>query len=174
MMRRRIHVGELVWIIQLICIAIDLAFWVLFQSNALQISFLRVNPLISRVSIALGAILFASGGFVGYQSHAAFNRALSKSGQVQDLIKDGLYRFCRHPFYLSQIIICLSLIFLFRSYILLVGWLVVTGILVREAREEEVLLIEAFGEAYLAYQCETGFFFKRFFPKVICDTFIKF
>ncbi len=102
---------------------------------------------------------------MGYISHESFNRAVSKSGQVQVLMMDGAYGFCRHPFYLSQILISFSLILFFHSYILLVGWLLATTILVREARKEENLLIEAFGEAYAAYQRETGMFFPRYYSR---------
>jgi protein-S-isoprenylcysteine O-methyltransferase Ste14 len=40
---------------------------------------------------------------------------------------------------------------------------VVAVILVREARKEERLLAEEFGEEYLSYQRETG----MFFPKIV-------
>jgi protein-S-isoprenylcysteine O-methyltransferase Ste14 len=165
MKKRGIHAGEFIWIIQLICIASDIV-WVLWlRSNAFRITFLRANPSISLISIAMGVILLVSGSIIGYVSHASFNRAVSKRGQIQYLIKDGVYGFCRHPFYLSQILISFSLILFFHSYILLAGWLVVTYILVREARKEEIHLIKAFGEAYAAYRRETGMFFPRYYSR---------
>jgi protein-S-isoprenylcysteine O-methyltransferase Ste14 len=100
---------------------------------------------------------------MGYVSHEVFKQAVAESGEVKGIIKDGLFKLVRHPFYLSLILITLSLVLLFDSYVLLVGSAVVAVILVSEARKEERLLAEEFGEEYFSYQRETG----MFFPKIV-------
>jgi protein-S-isoprenylcysteine O-methyltransferase Ste14 len=163
MKKRKMHAGEFIWIIQLICIAADLVFVLLMKSDVLRIALLRANKTISLVSISIGVFLCIFGSIMGYVSHEEFNRAVSESGKVQYIIRDGFFKFIRHPFYLSLIFLSLSLVLFFYSYILLVGWVLVTSILVREAQNEETLLIEEFGEEYVAYQRKTG----MFVPKLV-------
>ena len=163
MKKRKIHAGEFIWIILLICVAADLVFVLLIKSDALRIALLRANKTISLVSISIGVFLLISGSIMGYVTHEEFNRAVSESGKVKYLIRDGFFKFVRHPFYLSLILLSFSLVLFFYSYILLAGWVLVTSTLVREARKEEILLIEEFGEEYVVYQSKTG----MFFPKLV-------
>jgi protein-S-isoprenylcysteine O-methyltransferase Ste14 len=161
--KRKVHVGDLFGVILLVCIAVDLVASLWVKSDIFRIVLLRADKTVTGVSISIGTVLLVTGSIMGYVSHEVFKQAVAESGEVKGIIKDGLFKLVRHPFYLSLILITLSLVLLFDSYVLLVGSAVVAVILVSEARKEERLLAEEFGEEYFSYQRETG----MFFPKIV-------
>lgn len=161
--KHKIHAGGVFGVILLVSIAVDLVFGVWVKSDIFKIAFLRASGVVLGASVCIGAVLFVLGGVIGYISHEAFNRAVEEDGRVKYIIREGSFRWVRHPFYLSLILIVLSFVLLLDSYVLLVGLIVVTIILVREAHREEAILVEEFGETYLSYQRKTGMFLpKRF------------
>ena len=163
MSKRKVHVGDLFGVILLVGIAVDLVASLCVKSDVFRIVLLRADKTVTGVSISIGTILLVTGSVMGYVSHKVFKQAVAESGEVKGVIKDGLFKLVRHPFYLSLILITLSLVLLFDSYVLLVGLVGVAIILVREARKEERLLADEFGEEYLSYHRETG----MFFPKIV-------
>lgn len=162
MKKRGIDAGSLFGIVLLGGIGADVVLGVLAGWGASRVALLQVSRAVSLASISVGAVLLIAGCIVGYMSHEAFNRAVSKDRQVKYIMKDGLYGVVRHPFYLALIMIILSLVGLLRSYVLLAGWVVMTVLLVVEARREERELVEEFGEEYTVYQRRVG----MFLPKV--------
>ncbi len=159
----KIHAGGVFGVILLVSITIDLVFGVWVKSDIFKIAFLRANGVVQGVSVCIGAVLFVLGGILGYISHAAFNQAVEEGGRVTHIIREGSFRWVRHPFYLSLILIVLSLVLLLDSYVLLAGLIVETIILVGEAHREEAILIKEFGEVYLSYQRKTGMFLPKSF-----------
>jgi protein-S-isoprenylcysteine O-methyltransferase Ste14 len=162
MKKREIDAGSLFGIILLVGIGVDVVLSLWSGRGTSRIALLQANRAVSFVSVSVGAVLLIAGCIVGYVSHEAVNRAVSEDRQVGYIMKDGLYGVVRHPFYLSLILIILSLVGLLRSYALLLGWVVMTVLLVGEARREERELVEEFGEEYTDYQRRTG----MFLPKV--------
>jgi len=160
--KREIDAGSLFGIILLVGIGADVVLSLWSGWGTSRIALLQANRAVSFVSISVGAVLLIAGCIVGYVSHEAFNRAVSEDRQVRYIMKNGLYGVVRHPFYLSLILIILSLVGLLRSYALLLGWVVMTVLLVVEARREEKELVEEFGEEYTVYQRRAG----MFLPKV--------
>jgi len=161
--KHKIHTGGVFGVILLASIAVDLVFDLWIKSDIFKIAFLRANRVVLGASVCIGAVLFVLGGVIGYISHEAFNRAVEEGGRVKYIIREGPFRWVRHPFYLSLILIVLSFVLLLDSYVLLVGLIVVTIILVGEAHREEAILVKEFGERYLSYQRKTGMFLpKRF------------
>ena len=159
----KIHAGGVFGVILMASIAVDLVFGVWVKSDIFKIALLRANMVVLGASVFVGAVLFVLGGVIGYISHEAFNRAVEESGRAKYIIREGPFRWVRHPFYLSLILIVLSFVLLLDSYVLLVGLILVTIILVWEARREEAILVDEFGETYLSYQHDTGMFLpKRF------------
>jgi protein-S-isoprenylcysteine O-methyltransferase Ste14 len=161
MPRSKIHIGDLVWIVLLLCLGADLAMACWIKSNGLRIQLLRATPAISVATLAAGAYLLAAGCILGYRSHEAFHRAINTNGSIDHLLKDGPYRNVRHPFYLSLMLISLALAVLLHSLLLLAGWGIVTFLLVLEGRQEEADLLERLGQEYADYQRETGMFLPR-------------
>jgi protein-S-isoprenylcysteine O-methyltransferase Ste14 len=161
--KHKIYAGGVFGVILLASIAVDLVIGVWIKSDIFKMAFLRANGAVLVTSVGVGAVLLVLGGVVGYISHEAFNRAVEEGGKVKHIIKEGPFRWVRHPFYLSLMLIVLSFVLLLYSYVLLVGLIVLTIILVGEAYREEAILVEAFGETYLRYQRKTGMFLpKRF------------
>lgn len=165
MKKRQIHGGELFGIILLLCIAAEFINGLWVKSDNLRIHLLWSNEWISRLSICTGAVVLVIGCVAGYISHEAFNKAVSTNGDVRYVLKGGLFKLVRHPFYFSLILITSSLFLFLRSYILLAGLVIVTIILARDARKEEKHLLEIFGDEYLSYQQRTGMFLPKVFRR---------
>jgi protein-S-isoprenylcysteine O-methyltransferase Ste14 len=161
MSTHKIHAGGVFGVVLLVSTAIESVFRVCIKSDITEMGILRANGAVLAASVGIGAVLLVLGALVGYISHEAFNRAVDESGMVEYVIREGPFRWVRHPFYLSLILIVLSLVFLLQSYAFLLGSVVLTGIVVREAQKEEAILVQAFGEAYLSYQRQTGMFVPR-------------
>jgi protein-S-isoprenylcysteine O-methyltransferase Ste14 len=161
----RIDAGAVFGITALAGIAADVVARLLFRSDLFFIAFLRTDGLRTAVSICTGAGLLLAGIALGYVSHEAFNRAVEKSGKVKQLLQEGAYKRVRHPFYLSLLCIVLALALLFASYAILVGWILLTVLLFREAKREEAKLTEQFGETYRRYQYRTGMFLPCLFGR---------
>ena len=78
--------------------------------------------------------------------------------KLDHLITEGPYRFCRHPQYLSFIIIVLGINLMFRSVIGVVFTLVVSiPSAVYRGKMEDKLLQDKFGEEWENYADKVGF-----------------
>ena len=78
------------------------------------------------------------------------------------LITKGPYRFCRHPQYLSFIIIILSIDLMFRSVMgLLFTFVLSIPSMVYRAKIEDGLLRNKFGEEWENHANKVGFLFPR-------------
>ncbi len=115
---------------------------------------------------ALGLGLWALGGLLALWAGRTLGRFLTPTIQVtQDhrLVREGPFRWIRHPTYTANLSISLGLALLFRSPLLLATFLGMAATAVHRARIEEDLLRspEAFGAAYEAYMARTG----RFLPR---------
>ncbi len=77
------------------------------------------------------------------------------------LIKHGPYRFVRHPIYLFQIIILISVLVLLPTFFSLILLFILIICVILKTGEEESYLMSIYGEEYRAYSLDTG----RFLPK---------
>ena len=111
----------------------------------------------------LGLVLYGLGLALMSWSRAALGRMYSGEVTIQkshQLIKTGLYRYIRHPIYLSMLSSALGLSFLFRSWIGLVVMIPIVASLVFRIRDEEALLHKEFGSEWETY-CQQSW---RFIP----------
>jgi protein-S-isoprenylcysteine O-methyltransferase Ste14 len=74
------------------------------------------------------------------------------------LVKDGPYRYVRHPQYLGIYCIAVGLLLMWPTFLTLVMFPVLVGMYYRLARREEKDLEAKFGEEYLRYKKRTGMF----------------
>ncbi len=81
------------------------------------------------------------------------------------LIQEGPYKIIRHPLYVSYILILIGLSFILLLFWLLIPTLCITIGIYPTAKAEEALLIEQFGEEYLAYQQKVGMLIPKFRPR---------
>ncbi|MGE5222051.1 MAG: methyltransferase [Omnitrophica WOR_2 bacterium] len=78
------------------------------------------------------------------------------------LVKDGPYRYIRHPGYMSHLMCMLGMSLAFSSLVGLALSLVMIPVLYRRTLTEEAMLEKEFGEEYRAYQGRTG----RLLPRI--------
>jgi protein-S-isoprenylcysteine O-methyltransferase Ste14 len=78
------------------------------------------------------------------------------------VISQGVFKYVRHPVYLSALLVYLGLVVSSLSVAALVVWLLILVFYNYIAVYEEHLLIARYGDAYRAYQRRTG----RWLPKL--------
>lgn len=103
----------------------------------------------------IGAIL-ALGGFLMFVIGACriYYSKLAKKGAVTG----GMYKYIRHPQYISFIICSLGLLLIWPRYIVLIGFVTMLFVYYYLARAEETECIEKFGETYITYMENTNMF----------------
>ncbi len=74
------------------------------------------------------------------------------------LVKKGPFKLIRHPQYLSQILVDLGGAAAVLSFVLFPLALIEIPLLILRARLEEKIMLRHFGESYLTYKKQTGFF----------------
>jgi len=135
---------------------------VLFLTTNLVICFF--DPIEVQVPKEIGVSLLV-GGFVIFV-YVVFYLRSGFFGETEPkldfLITKGPYRFCRHPQYLSFLIIILGIDLMFRSIMGIVLTLVLSlPSMVYRARIEDELLRRKFGEEWENYADKVGFLFPR-------------
>ncbi|MDH5795695.1 MAG: isoprenylcysteine carboxylmethyltransferase family protein [Candidatus Bathyarchaeota archaeon] len=113
----------------------------------------------------VGVAVLVSGGLIF--AYVLFYLKSGFFGETQPkldfLITKGPYRFCRHPQYLSFVMMILSIDLMFGSVIGIVFTVVLSiPSAVYRARIEDRLLRDKFGEEWDNYASKVGFFFPRF------------
>ena len=123
-----------------------------------------LDPTKIPVSKEIGVVLLIFGGlifvYVLFYLRSGF---FGETGPKLDfLITTGPYRFCRHPLYLSFIIIILGMDLIFRSIIGIVFTFALSiPSVVYRARIEDELLRKKFGEEWENYADKVGFLFPK-------------
>ena len=107
------------------------------------------------------AVGVAASGFALLQwSHAALGRNWSDQPRIlshQELVKDGPYRWVRHPIYAAFLLILGSTLLITSNWLIGGLWFLLTSIDIRDriAYEEETMLAR-FGDEYRSYVRDTG------------------
>jgi protein-S-isoprenylcysteine O-methyltransferase Ste14 len=78
------------------------------------------------------------------------------------LVMHGPYRWVRHPFYDSAVLLAVAVSLIAANWFLFVTGVVLFGLLIIRSRTEEENLEARFGESYRAYVKRTG----RFLPRI--------
>ena len=119
-------------------------------------------------TLAAGWVLVIGAFALRRRAIAALGRFWSLHVEIRDshqLVREGPFRWVRHPAYLSMIIELLSLALILRAWWtgLVVFAIFLPTLLVR-IRIEETALIEKFGESYLEFKRTTPSLFPRVIP----------
>jgi protein-S-isoprenylcysteine O-methyltransferase Ste14 len=136
------------------------------------LDFVFLQNLTFQVFALAGLCLLLIGGYLRFKARlelkkkAGFN-SLAATARLQiveshQLVKDGLYKYIRHPIYLGETLRNFGLVLIFSSIYGVLFIAVATIFLLFRIRIEEKMLIEAFGEDYKEYQRNT----KRIIPYV--------
>ena len=81
------------------------------------------------------------------------------------IVKTGLYRYVRHPLYSSRTLAYVGLFLLSQNFFFLILIVILLPLLYMQAKLEENLLIEVFGEEYKIYRKTTGMLFPLLFKR---------
>jgi protein-S-isoprenylcysteine O-methyltransferase Ste14 len=113
--------------------------------------------LLKTVRVA-GSVLFV-GGAVGFLLCAGqvYFKKLARRGPAVG----GLYRWIRHPQYVTLALTGLGLAILWPRFLTIVLWTVMVGLYYLLARDEERRMVTHFGDSYLNYMARTGMFVPR-------------
>ena len=74
------------------------------------------------------------------------------------VIREGIFKFIRHPIYTASVLFYLVFIFLTFSIISIIVWIIIIAFFYYIARYEEKILLEEFGSEYERYMKEVPMF----------------
>jgi protein-S-isoprenylcysteine O-methyltransferase Ste14 len=145
---------------QLTIYGLFMALWisdmVLNYSNFLN----EYIPVAVRLPIGIALLIIS-----GYMAVTGLLIVFSKKAQSQGVIRKGVFRFVRHPIYLSEIILYLGLLLLNLSLASAIVWVIAMFFLHHMSRYEEKLLLDKFGDEYKQYMKEVPMWFPRLYRK---------
>lgn len=111
------------------------------------------------ITILISNILCYIGFTISLTAIIQLRKYFTVFAEANGLIKQGLYKYVRHPIYTGYIIVTLALLLINHSNIeIAISGLYIFLFNVRASREES-LLITAFGDDYSLYKESTGKFF---------------
>ena len=87
--------------------------------------------------------------------------------QGHTVVKTGVYRYLRHPQYASKMLAYLGLFLFFKDFLFLLVFFCSVLLFYLQAKSEEKLLIQVFGEEYKNYQATSGMFLPLVFRRWI-------
>jgi protein-S-isoprenylcysteine O-methyltransferase Ste14 len=97
----------------------------------------------------------------GYMAVTGMRIVFGKNAQATGVIRKGVFRFVRHPIYLSEILLYLGLLFLNFSLAAAASLIPGAVFLYYVSRYEEGLLLKKYGNEYSQYMAEVGMWFPR-------------
>jgi protein-S-isoprenylcysteine O-methyltransferase Ste14 len=114
----------------------------------------------------LGVVVLVCAVALFFICHRRLGRSWSVTLEIREnhgLVTDGIYRFVRHPMYSAYFLWTLSQALLLPNWIAGPAGLVGFGTLFAfRVRQEEQMMLDAFGESYAAYAART----KRIIPGI--------
>jgi protein-S-isoprenylcysteine O-methyltransferase Ste14 len=142
---------------QLIILILFLAVWLLDSFFFQYTSFLNgYIPL--AVQLTLGVILVLAAFSL---ARAGMKTVFGEVRETPVVIRQGPFRFIRHPIYLSEIMFYLGLLMFRTSLAAAFVWILAIVFFVVIARYEEKLLLARFGDDYRQYMKDVGMFLPR-------------
>ena len=133
----------------------------LVQPRWVDFASVHVPPWLRWIGVPIGVL----GGalFAWMFRHLALNvTSTSMPRATATLVTTGPYRWIRHPMYSAALILVIATTLLTENLVVAVGGFIMFVLMAARSRLEEQRLVEKFGDAYRAYQRETG----KFLPKV--------
>jgi len=89
-----------------------------------------------------------------------------KIHKAAGFVKDGIYRYSRHPQYLGILLITSAFIIQWPTVLTVIMWPILMVMYIRLAKKEEKEMEEKFGEEYLEYREEVPMLIKIFNAKI--------
>jgi protein-S-isoprenylcysteine O-methyltransferase Ste14 len=130
--------------------------------------YLHLRAIVPRNAVTLiaGVVLWQAGGLLRIFAMRTLGRFFTMRVAVlggHQVVREGLYRYVRHPAYTGWFLLSVGLALVFGSIIGLVGSLTFVLVLGFRVKVEEEALAEGLGEAYRGYMRDVRW---RFIPRV--------
>ncbi len=121
---------------------------------------LSARQVVSWILLATGLIIGISSLFLllAARSHDTVTSGAGPSSRPSHLVTSGPYRYVRHPFYASMILVAWGLVVQSGSWLAALSALLATGLLYLSARAEEDANLDRFGMEYEKYMAATRMF----------------
>ena len=97
----------------------------------------------------------------GYLARSGIKIVFGEVRQKPGVIREGVFKWMRHPIYLGEILLYAGLLCLNLSLAAGVVWIMIIIFLNAISRYEERLLLDRFGEDYRRYMQEVGMWLPR-------------
>ena len=114
------------------------------------------------IRLPIGIIILTISGYV---AGTGLWIIFGKKSQPQGVVRKGVFRFVRHPIYLSEILLYLGLLFLNISLAAALVWIMAMLFLHYISRYEEKLLLVRFGKDYEQYMRDIPMWIPRIWRK---------
>ena len=119
----------------------------------------KLNEIIpNAVRAPIGIIILI---VAGYLAISTLRIVFKEVREVPEVIRKGAYNYCRHPMYLSEILLYIGLLFISMSLAAFIVLLLGIGFLYFICRYEERLLLDHFGDEYRQYMREVPMWIPR-------------
>ena len=130
--------------------------------------YLHLRAIVPRTTatLVIGVVLWQAGGLLRILAMRTLGRFFTMRVAVlggHQVVREGLYRYVRHPAYTGWFMLSVGLALVFGSIIGLLGSLTFVVVLGWRVKVEEEALAEGLGEAYRGYMREVPW---RFIPRV--------
>lgn len=109
-----------------------------------------------------GVVLLLCSDVLFYFVHSSLGRSWSGFiGLLDDhqLIKNGPYKYIRHPMYTSMLLISISIFLITTSWLLCITFLFIFLVAASRIPKEEKIMLDQFGDQYREYKTTTGMLF---------------
>ncbi len=122
-----------------------------FSYAAIIVTSMSVGKSVVSILSLIGVVIFVISAVAAAKIHSMFPDRHDRPEDFEELIKDGAYAYCRHPFYLSLMVNQLSIPIMLTSWLGLVTYVVLLFGWWALIRLEEKELIEYWGDRYVEY-----------------------
>jgi len=134
----------------------QLFIFILFAGFWLSDMFLNYSNLMNEyiplwIKLPVGIVLLI---LAAYMAKTGMTIVFGKNAQTIGVIRNGVFRFVRHPIYLSEILFYLGLLIINLSLAATLVWVAGILFLYFISRFEENLLLERYGDEYRQYMKE--------------------
>jgi len=141
----------------------QLVMFILFAATWIPDIFLNYSNFLNQyiplaVKLPVGILLLILSGYI---ARTGLSIVFGKDTQVNGVIRKGVFRFVRHPIYLSEIILYFGLLIMNLSLAATGVWIAGIIFLHYVSRHEERLLLEKYGKEYEEYMKEVPMWFPR-------------
>jgi len=140
--------------ITLVLVLLNIPYWLIDSFSTRQI-FSWVLLLIS-IYLIIQSISFLKR--IGGSNNRENDSANFKFENTANLVKDGVYKYIRHPMYSSLLFLCLGALLKNISVLTIILTVIIVLFLILTAKVEEKENINFFGKSYLEYMKETKMF----------------